>query len=177
MTLNAYPDETGRATSASFPTPWIPTRARLHVRVVLPNADTRIKPAMFGTIRFLRSSSQGILVPAAAVIREGNDAYIFVEQGNGRFERRDVKLGQTSTDHWKSLLGIDGGRHDRLRGARFSCAKAGRLAADAQPDRFAAALPAADDRRACRPGLSAASFFFFGWTSRPIPILRRRWSK
>jgi cobalt-zinc-cadmium efflux system membrane fusion protein len=95
VTLNAYPGQAWKGRVGVVSDAVDPITRTLHVRVILPNADARIKPAMFGTIRILRSSTQGILVPTSAVIREGNDAYIFVGKGNGRFERRNVKLGRT----------------------------------------------------------------------------------
>jgi len=65
------------------------------VRVVLANPGARLKPAMFGSIRLLKSTSEGIVVPSTAVIHEGNMAYVFVGEGNGRFQRRTVTLGHT----------------------------------------------------------------------------------
>ena len=81
MTLNAYPGRTlvGRVSVVSAAVD--PTTRTLHVRVVLPNTELRIKPAMFGAIRLLRSSAQGILVPSTSVVREGNDAYVYVSRG------------------------------------------------------------------------------------------------
>jgi membrane fusion protein, heavy metal efflux system len=109
VTLNAFPNQhwTGRVGVVSGA---VDTATRtLHVRVVLPNVDARIKPGMFGAIRILRSSGQGILLPAPAVIREGNDAYVFVAKGNGRFERRAVKVGRTLDGSIEILSGVNAG--------------------------------------------------------------------
>jgi membrane fusion protein, heavy metal efflux system len=109
VTLNAYPNEhwTGRISVVSDSVD--PTTRTLRVRVVLPNADARIKPGMFGGVRILRSTAQGILVPASAVLREGNDAYVFVGKGNGRFERRAVTIGRSSGSDLEILSGIVAG--------------------------------------------------------------------
>ena len=64
---------------------------------------------MFGSIRILRSSAPGILVPASAVIREGNDSYMFVGKGNGRFERRDVKIGRSVDGSLEVISGLNAG--------------------------------------------------------------------
>jgi len=109
VTLNAYPNQnwTGRVGVVSDA---VDSATRtLHVRVVLPNDGSRIKPGMFGAIRILRSSAQGILVPAAAVIREGNDAYVFVGKGNGRFERRAVKIGRMLDGSIEIISGVNSG--------------------------------------------------------------------
>ncbi|MFY9530358.1 MAG: efflux RND transporter periplasmic adaptor subunit [Candidatus Acidiferrales bacterium] len=94
VALNAYSNQhwSGRVSVVSDTVD--PVTRTVRVRVVLPNPAGRIKPAMFGTIRLLRSSSQGILVPSSAVVREGNDAFLFVAKGDNRFERRSVTLGR-----------------------------------------------------------------------------------
>jgi membrane fusion protein, heavy metal efflux system len=109
VTLNAYPNQhwTGSVNVVSGA---VDTATRtLRVRVVLSNVGARIKPGMFGAIRILRSSGQGILLPAPAVIREGNDAYVFVSKGNGHFERRTVKIGRTLDGSIEILSGVNAG--------------------------------------------------------------------
>jgi cobalt-zinc-cadmium efflux system membrane fusion protein len=109
VTLNAYPDKdwAGRVNVVSDAVD--PATRTLHVRVVLPNDGSQIKPGMFGSIRILRSSVQGILLPTAAVIREGNDAYVFVGKGNGRFERRTIKIGRTLDGSIEITSGVNAG--------------------------------------------------------------------
>jgi membrane fusion protein, heavy metal efflux system len=119
VTLNAYPDQhwSGRVSVVSAAVD--PTTRTLHVRIVLPNPDIRIKPAMFGAIRLLRSSVQGILVPSTAVVREGNDAYLYVSQANGRFVRRDIKLGRAVDGTLEILSGLSEGDVIVSEGALF----------------------------------------------------------
>jgi membrane fusion protein, heavy metal efflux system len=109
VSLNAYPEQhwAGRVSVVSDAVD--PATRTLHVRVVLENPRAQIKPQMFGRIRILRSSSPGILVPSAAVIREGGDAYIFVEKTNSRFERRNVKLGRSLDGLLEILSGVQPG--------------------------------------------------------------------
>jgi cobalt-zinc-cadmium efflux system membrane fusion protein len=109
VTLNAYPGQhwSGRVSVVSGAVD--PVTRTLQVRVVLPNSDARAKPGMFGMIRILRSTSTGIVVPAAAVIREGNESYMFVGNGNGHFERRSVKIGRSVDDTVGILSGVDAG--------------------------------------------------------------------
>jgi cobalt-zinc-cadmium efflux system membrane fusion protein len=109
VTLNAYPGQswTGRISVVSGAVD--PATRTLHVRVILPNADGRIKPGLFGAIRLLRSSAQGILVPSSAVIREGDNTYVFVSKGNGRFVRNDVKLGRAVDGALEIASGVNAG--------------------------------------------------------------------
>jgi cobalt-zinc-cadmium efflux system membrane fusion protein len=109
VTLNAYPDEhmSGKVSVVSDTVD--PVTRTLHVRVVLPNGNARLKPAMFGLIRILRSSSQGILVPTAAVVREGTEAYVFVGKGNGKYERRNIKIARSFDGSLEISSGINAG--------------------------------------------------------------------
>jgi len=109
VTLNAYPDQHWAGQVGVVSDAVDPATRMLHVRVVLPNADGRIKPGLFGAIRLLRSSAQGILVPPDAVIREGDSAYIFVSSGNGRYVRRDVKLGRSVDGTLEIVSGLNAG--------------------------------------------------------------------
>jgi len=119
VTLNAYPGQSwsGRVSIVSAEVD--PVTRTLHVRVVLRNPGGHIKPGMFGSIRLLRSSRQGILVPASAVVREGNDAYVFVARGNGRFERRGVTIGRALDGSLEVISGVSAGDTIVSQGALF----------------------------------------------------------
>ena len=109
VTLDAYPGQTwvGRVSDVSDAVDAV-TRA-LQVRVVLANPKGELKPSLFGTIRLLRSSSPGILLPSDAVIREGNDAYVFLGIGNNRYQRRNVTLGRSIDGSLEIVSGLNPG--------------------------------------------------------------------
>ena len=109
VTLNAYPGRHWSGRIGVVSSAVDPATRTLQVRVVLPNSGADAKPGMFGSIRILRSSASGILVPAAAVIREGNDSYMFVGKGNGRFDRRSVKIGRSAGGTLEILSGVNVG--------------------------------------------------------------------
>jgi cobalt-zinc-cadmium efflux system membrane fusion protein len=67
----------------------------------------------------LRSSAQGILVPSSAVLREGNDSYLFLSRGNGHFERRDVKIGRALDGSLEVVSGLMTGDAIVSEGALF----------------------------------------------------------
>jgi cobalt-zinc-cadmium efflux system membrane fusion protein len=119
VTLDAYPKQHWQGRVGVLYDVVDPVTRTMHLRVVIPNPDRRIKPAMFGTIRVLRSSSPGILVPASAVIREGSEAHVFVSEGNGRFERRTVQLGRTVDGSIEILSGVNKGDSIVSEGALF----------------------------------------------------------
>jgi membrane fusion protein, heavy metal efflux system len=109
LKLDAYPGQvwSGRVSVVSDAVD--PSTRTLHVRVVLANSGTRLKPGMFGTIRLLRSSENAIVVPMTAVIREGNSSYVFVSKGSRRYERRYVTLGQSLGDALVITGGLNSG--------------------------------------------------------------------
>jgi len=109
VTLDAYPEQTWNGRVSAISDAVDPATRTLHLRVVLENQGTRLKPAMFGSIRLLRSTSEGIVAPSTAVIREGNTAYIFVAESNGRYVRRSVVLGRTLGNSLEITSGIQPG--------------------------------------------------------------------
>jgi membrane fusion protein, heavy metal efflux system len=107
--VNAYPNEKWSGRVAVVSDAVDPVTRTMNVRVVLSNPNLRLKPGMFATVRLLRSTSQGIVVPVASVIREGTDAYVFVAAGEQRFVRRTVKLGRTLDSSAEILSGLNAG--------------------------------------------------------------------
>jgi membrane fusion protein, heavy metal efflux system len=109
VTLSAYPVQhwSGRVSVVSDAVD--PATRTLHVRVTLANPGERIKPGMFGSIRLTRSVGQAILAPASAVVREGNNAYVFVAKSQGRFERRSVTLGRVFGNSIEIAKGLNAG--------------------------------------------------------------------
>jgi len=109
ISLNAYPGEKWMGRVAVVGDAVDPATRTLKVRVELANPQLRLKPDMFATVRLVRSSSQGLLIPAAAVDREGQRAYVYVGTGNSRFERRPVVLGRTLDGNVEVISGLNPG--------------------------------------------------------------------
>jgi len=109
ITISAYPGEKWSGRVATVGDAVDPTTRTLKVRVELANPQLRLKPDMFATVRLLRSSSQGLLIPASSVDREGQKAYVFVGTGNNRFARREVALGRTIDDSVEVVSGLTPG--------------------------------------------------------------------
>jgi Cu(I)/Ag(I) efflux system membrane fusion protein len=108
--INAYPDKTfsGRVTYV-YPTLSAETRT-VPVRVELANPGGLLKPGMFAQVD-LPVASQGkvVTVPVSAVIDSGTRQIVLVEQGAGRYESREVKLGARSDSYVEVLDGVDDG--------------------------------------------------------------------
>jgi membrane fusion protein, heavy metal efflux system len=94
VTVNAYPDERWRGRITAISSTVDTTTRALKVRVALANRRLHLKPDMFATIRVVRAVRSAVVVPQAAVVREGTSAYLFVQTSPGHFERRAVTLGR-----------------------------------------------------------------------------------
>jgi cobalt-zinc-cadmium efflux system membrane fusion protein len=94
VTVNAYPNDMRRGRVTALSSTIDTTTRALKIRVELDNPGLRLKPDMFATIRIVRAVHAAVLVPAAAVLREGTSAFLFVQTSPGHFERRTVSLGR-----------------------------------------------------------------------------------
>jgi Cu(I)/Ag(I) efflux system membrane fusion protein len=108
--LDAYPDKVfeGRI-GYVYPTLKAETRT-VPVRIELPNPGQRLKPAMFAQVELpVGARGQVVAVPASAVIDSGTRRLVLVQVGEGRFEPREVKVGQRSDSHVEILDGVRDG--------------------------------------------------------------------
>jgi len=63
------------------------------VRMALPNPDRRFKPAMLATVTLKDAPTRRRVVPAAAVVRDGDREAVFVQTDRDTFALRPVRLG------------------------------------------------------------------------------------
>jgi membrane fusion protein, heavy metal efflux system len=70
-----------------------PETRTVRVGVDLDNPEKQLKPQMLISMLIDGKSQQKIVVPAAAVVRENDQDYLFVEQSSGVFKLTRVKLG------------------------------------------------------------------------------------
>jgi len=62
-------------------------------RIVLANPDGRLRPGMYAEVSLTGAANQGLMVPAAAVFRVGDQNYVLKVLGAGRFEPVAVESG------------------------------------------------------------------------------------
>ncbi|MCU0939427.1 MAG: efflux RND transporter periplasmic adaptor subunit, partial [Burkholderiaceae bacterium] len=91
--LTAYPGTRfdGRVTYI-YPTLNAETRSA-QVRIELANPGGRIKPAMYAQVELPTAGTAVLVVPNSAVIDSGTRRVVLIDQGEGRFEPREVRLG------------------------------------------------------------------------------------
>jgi cobalt-zinc-cadmium efflux system membrane fusion protein len=83
-----------------------PQTRTVKVRGTVENPGRRVKAEMFITARLKVPAAGGFIVPTKAVFLRGEQNYAFVDAGNGRFQRKAVKLGPTSDGHQVVLEGL-----------------------------------------------------------------------
>lgn len=105
--INAYPDKQFDAVVAYiYPTLNAATRT-VPVRLELSNPQGLLKPAMFAQVEMSVSSKGKVLtVPTSAVIDSGTRQIVLVQLAEGRFEPREVNLGNRSDNHVEVLHGV-----------------------------------------------------------------------
>jgi len=74
-----------------------PATRTMRLRLELPNPERKLKPAMYATVRvYSEPEPNTLLIPEAAVQRDRDRQFVFVEREPSVFEARDVKLGHSN---------------------------------------------------------------------------------
>ncbi len=93
VTLDAYPGQVfnGRV---EYILPQLDMSTRtLPVRLVFPNPGLKLRPGMYTNVRVKLPMGRQLVVPASAAFQSGTRNLIFVYQGEGRIEPREVEFG------------------------------------------------------------------------------------
>jgi cobalt-zinc-cadmium efflux system membrane fusion protein len=118
ITLQAYPAKQWNGRVDSISGALDPTTHTLKVRVSLPNLGHQIKPEMFGSIHVQAGSHRALVVPSAAIVREGNATTVFFNNA-GKSEQRTVTVGQTVDGKVEILSGLHAGEQVAAVGAEL----------------------------------------------------------
>lgn len=94
LELIAYPSETFRARVTRIADTVNSETRTVKVSAELENSAGRLRPEMFGRLRYAGGLVPTPWVPASAVVRIGDKDFVFVEQAPGRFLSTVVELGQ-----------------------------------------------------------------------------------
>jgi Cu(I)/Ag(I) efflux system membrane fusion protein len=109
LTLKAFPNRTftGRV---AFIDPLLDPKTRTaKVRVEFPNPSGELRPEMFGEVVLLGKSREGVRIPADAVIHSGTKSVVFVALGSGKFQPREVELGEGNSEFVEVVSGLEKG--------------------------------------------------------------------
>ncbi len=106
VALTAYPGETFRARVTRIADIVDPQTRTVQVRAELDNADGRLRPGMFGSIKHTETTRVVPVLPAGAVTQGDGKSVAWVERGPGRFQPVEVKTGERIGAMLPVLAGI-----------------------------------------------------------------------
>jgi len=109
VTAEAYPSQTWRSQINYVSDIVDPSTRTVKIRVVLKNPDRKLKPDMFATIHLSRPAVRAAVVPASALLYQGDQTFVIVQKGKGSFERREVQVEKTSRQEVVLRSGLQSG--------------------------------------------------------------------
>jgi Cu(I)/Ag(I) efflux system membrane fusion protein len=116
-TIDASPPYTLRGI-VSFISPTVdPATRTVRVRAVLDNATGNLRPEMYAHATIFVTLNKSLVVPATAVVSSGKKDVVWIEREPGRFEPRQVVLGERNGDFYQILDGLHEGETVAARGA------------------------------------------------------------
>jgi len=116
----AVPDRVFKARISAIGAASDASTRRIVVRSEIPNPDRALKAEMFASFKItVGSSASTPIVPIEAIVRDGEQAAVWIERAPLQFERRRVKTGLEFDGRVQILDGISAGEQVVGRGAIF----------------------------------------------------------
>ena len=120
VTTPAYPGRVFHATIDNIGAALDPVSHRLPVRASIYDPDRALKPQMFASFTISRRApGEAILVPAAAVIHEGDGARVWIVRPDGLLAARAVQVGDETGGRVRIARGLASGERIVTGGAIF----------------------------------------------------------
>lgn len=117
--VNGYPDTVYHGIVDNISDAVDPQSLTLKVRIVLPNPHQRLKPQMYASVAVTNQSRKAIVIPATALIRDGVSTYVYVQTGENKYVRRDVRVGEAHDTSVEITGGLNEGDHVVSTGAEL----------------------------------------------------------
>jgi RND family efflux transporter MFP subunit len=107
ITVDSYPGRTfsGRIEEI-LPQVDMATRT-VRVRLAIANPGIKLKPGMFVNVDVRSSLGRQLAVPASAVFQSGTRQLVFINNGNGNLEPKEVSVGPRVGDDFVVLKGLE----------------------------------------------------------------------
>jgi cobalt-zinc-cadmium efflux system membrane fusion protein len=79
----------------------------LKIRMLVDNSARLLKPGMFARVSLAVETRQGaLIVPPSAIQTQNQESIVFVAEGDGVFERREVEIGARTSTAVEVLSGV-----------------------------------------------------------------------
>ncbi len=106
ITVDAYPARTFHGhIDQILPQVDLSTRT-VSVRLMIENSGLKLKPGMYVNVDLKSPLGRQLVIPASAVFQTGTRQLVFLDQGNGNLEPKEVVLGPQSGDDFVVLKGL-----------------------------------------------------------------------
>jgi Cu(I)/Ag(I) efflux system membrane fusion protein len=108
--VRSYPNKAFGGTVALVYPHLNPATRTVRVRIELPNPDFLLRPDMYAEAQIDTGTATPVIaVPDSAVIDSGDRQLVIIDKGEGRFEPRAVKLGQSGAGYVEIRDGVKDG--------------------------------------------------------------------
>ncbi|HZH18257.1 MAG TPA: efflux RND transporter periplasmic adaptor subunit [Archangium sp.] len=128
MQLKAFPNRVFAGKVAFLDPVLDPATRTVKVRLEFPNPDGDLRPEMFGEVVLRGTTREGLKIPSDAVVPTGTTQVVFVALGDGRFQPREVRLGESDGKSVEVTSGLKAG-DQVVTGANFLVDSESRLRA------------------------------------------------
>jgi Cu(I)/Ag(I) efflux system membrane fusion protein len=109
LSLKAFPGRSFEGRVA-FVDPLLDPRSRTaKVRIDVPNPTGELRPELFGEVVLAGKARDALRIPADAVIDSGTRSVVFVALADGKFQPREVRLGETDGTWTEVVSGLEHG--------------------------------------------------------------------
>ena len=113
----AYRDEPFQATVTAISDFLDPATRTLKIRAALRNPERKLKAEMFVTAEVDADNEMVLLVPTKSVYFQGGKNYVFVDDGNGHYTRREVELDDVYGNEVEVVQGLGEGERVVTQGS------------------------------------------------------------
>ncbi|AKI99936.1 Cu(I)/Ag(I) efflux system membrane fusion protein [Archangium gephyra] len=128
LQLKAFPNRIFAGKVAFLDPVLDPATRTLKVRLEFPNPEGDLRPEMFGEVVLRGTTREGLRIPSDAVVPTGTTQVVFVALGGGRFQPREVRLGESDGKSVEVISGLKAG-DEVVTGANFLVDSESRLRA------------------------------------------------
>ena len=109
LSLQAFPNRSFKG-KVIFIDPVLDPKTRTaKVRLAFLNPTGELRPEMFGEVTLQSAARDGLRIPADAVIDSGTKKVVFVAEGEGKFQPREVNLGTAGPEFVEVVSGLKAG--------------------------------------------------------------------
>ncbi|MCG9696779.1 efflux RND transporter periplasmic adaptor subunit [Shewanella sp. Isolate11] len=115
-TAVAFDDEVFKGKVVSVDSRINPVTRAVVVRAEIPNKKLRLLPGMLMTVKLIKQSRDGLIIPESAIIPIQKDHFVYLVNDENIVERRQVKLGIRKRGWVEIVGGIEVGEQVMIRG-------------------------------------------------------------